>query len=184
MLGVDEFALLKGHTYATILVYLEARRPIDVLPGRDAGPVARWLAGHPEVEIVCRDRATAYAEAASQAAPQAVQVADVWHLWSNLSKAVEKTVSAHYGCLRSAHEAAAAANEPEPPAMPDGFLDIRGQPRRIVATIRERDQAVQNLRRAEGRSLRGISRDLASRFRGGWLLEGTRMQKNASDLGR
>ena len=87
--------------------------------------------------------------------PQAVQVADVWHLWSNLAK----TVSAHYGCLRSAHEAAAAANKPEPPPMPDGFLDVRGQPRRIVATIHERHQAVHNLL-AEGRSLRGISRDL------------------------
>ncbi|WP_435853998.1 ISL3 family transposase [Streptomyces misionensis] len=106
VLGIDEFALLKGHTYATILVDLEARRPIDVLPGREAEPVARWLAGHPEVEIVCRDRATVYAEATKQAASQAVQVADVWHLWNNLAKAVEKTVAAHYNCLRSAHKAA------------------------------------------------------------------------------
>ncbi|WP_164495592.1 transposase (plasmid) [Streptomyces sp. NBC_01732] len=111
------------------------------------------------MEIVCRDRATAYAEAAKQAAPQAVQVADVWHLWSNLAKAVEKTVAAHYGCLRSAHESATVANEPEPPPVPDGFLDVHGRPRRIVATIRERHRAVQELR-ATGRSLRGISRDL------------------------
>ncbi|MFD0297655.1 transposase [Streptomyces sp. NPDC127118] len=108
---------------------------------------------------MCRDRATAYAEAAKQAAPQAVQVADVWHLWSNLAKAVEKTVAAHYGCLRSAHESATVANEPEPPPVPDGFLDVHGRPRRIVATIRERHRAVQELR-ATGRSLRGISRDL------------------------
>ncbi|MER5618276.1 transposase [Streptomyces sp. NPDC002215] len=67
VLGIDEFTLLKGHTYATILVDLEARRPIDVLPGREAKPVPHWLAGHPEVEIVCRDRATAYAKAAKQA---------------------------------------------------------------------------------------------------------------------
>ncbi|MCX5165554.1 ISL3 family transposase [Streptomyces sp. NBC_00264] len=159
VLGVDEFALLKGHTYATILVDLKVQRPIDVLPGREAEPVARWLADHPEVEIVCRDRATAYAEAAKQAAPQAVQVADVWHLWSNLAKAVEKTVAAHYGCLRSAHESATVANEPEPPPVPDGFLDVHGRPRRIVAAIRERHRAVQELR-ATGRSLRGISRDL------------------------
>ncbi|MFF8717721.1 ISL3 family transposase [Streptomyces sp. NPDC015184] len=145
VLGIDEFALLKGHTYATILVDLEARRPVDVLPGREAGPVARWLADHPEVEFVCRDRATAYAEAAKRAALQAVQVADVWHLWNNLAKAAEKTVAAHYRCLRSAHEAAAVANEPEPPPMPDGLLDVHGRPRRIVATIRERHRAVQEL---------------------------------------
>ena len=47
VLGIDDFALLKGHTYATLLVDLEARRPIDVLPGREAAPVARWLASHP-----------------------------------------------------------------------------------------------------------------------------------------
>ncbi|MFF3127022.1 transposase [Streptomyces sp. NPDC057908] len=59
-----------GRTYATLLVDLETRGPIDVLPGRDAEPVARWLADHPAVEIICRDRATAYAEAARQAAPR------------------------------------------------------------------------------------------------------------------
>ena len=59
-LGLDEFALLKRHKHATLLVDLEARRPIDVLPGREAELVARWLADHPEVEIVCRDRASAY----------------------------------------------------------------------------------------------------------------------------
>ncbi|MFG2873925.1 ISL3 family transposase [Streptomyces sp. NPDC048337] len=105
VLGVDELALLKGHNYATLLVDLEARCPIDVLPGREAETVARWLAGHPEVEIVCRDRASAYAEAARAAAPQAVQIADVWHLWNNLVKAVERTLTSHYACIRAGHEA-------------------------------------------------------------------------------
>ncbi|MFD9595538.1 ISL3 family transposase [Kitasatospora sp. NPDC059973] len=159
VLGIDDFALLKGHTYATLLVDLEARRPIDVLPGREAAPVARWLADHPEVQIICRDRASAYAEAARTAAPQAVQVADAWHLWNNLAKAMEKTVTSHYGCLRTAHQATHQPGEPQPPAEPDGMLDVRGRPRRIVATIRERHRAVQELL-AQGRSLRGISRDL------------------------
>ncbi len=159
VLGIDDFALLKGHTYATLLVDLEARWPIDVLPGREAAPVARWLAGHPEVQIICRDGASAYAEAARKAAPQAVRVADAWHLWNNLTKAVEKTVTSHYGCLRAAHQAAHQRGEPQPPAEPDGMLDGRGRPRRIVATIRERHRAVQELL-TQGRSLRGISRDL------------------------
>jgi transposase len=159
VLGIDDFALLKGHTYATLLVDLEARRPIDVLPGREAAPVARWLADHPEVQIICRDRASAYAEAARTAAPQAVQVADAWHLWNNLAKAVEKTVTSHYSCLRNAHKTTHQPGEPQPPAEPDGMLDVRGRPRRIVATIRERHRAVQELL-AQGRSLRGISRDL------------------------
>lgn len=41
VLAVDEFALLKGHNYATLLVDLEARRPIDVLPRQGAETVAR-----------------------------------------------------------------------------------------------------------------------------------------------
>lgn len=160
VLGVDEFALLKRHKYATLLVDLEARRPIDVLPGREAEPVARWLADHPEVEIVCRYRASAYSEAAKRAAPQAVQVADVWHVWHNLAQAVEKCVTSHYSCLRAPEpDGEAGAGGEVIPSMPDGTLDSRGRPRRIVATMVKRHAAVQQLR-TEGRSLRGISRDL------------------------
>ncbi|MFI0819782.1 transposase [Streptomyces sp. NPDC021098] len=60
---MDEFVLRKGHIYGTILVDIETRRPVDLLPGRSVPVVARWLADRPGVEVICRDRSTAYAEA-------------------------------------------------------------------------------------------------------------------------
>jgi transposase len=87
--GLDDWAKRKGHTYGTIVVDLERRCPVDLLEDRNAETVAAWLQAHPEVTIVARDRAEAYASGVTQGAPDAVQVADRWHLLKNLREAVE-----------------------------------------------------------------------------------------------
>ncbi|MGW0696883.1 ISL3 family transposase [Streptomyces sp. NPDC002738] len=87
VLGVDEFAFRQGCTYGTILVDVEKRRPIDVLPDRTSETLASGLVAHPGVQIVCRDRASAYTRAIKEAAPHALEVADRWHLLRNLSQA-------------------------------------------------------------------------------------------------
>jgi len=71
------------------VVDLDRRCPVDLLEDRTAETVAAWLQAHPEVPVVARDRAEAYASGVTQSAPDAVQVADRWHLLKNLREAVE-----------------------------------------------------------------------------------------------
>lgn len=111
VLGVDEFAFRRGRTYGTVLVDIEAGTVVDVLPDRTSETFAAWLREHPGVEIVCRDRATAYTKAVKESAPDAIEVADRWHLLQNLGTAVEKTCHQHRSCLRKQAE----QGEPEEP---------------------------------------------------------------------
>ena len=77
-IGLDDFAFRRGRTYGTLIGDLETHRLIDVLPDRSVATVVAWLAAHPEIELISRDRAADYATAATQGAPQALQVCDRW----------------------------------------------------------------------------------------------------------
>ncbi|MFI7285928.1 transposase [Streptomyces anulatus] len=123
VVGVHEYATRKGRHYGTVLVDVERRRPVDLLPDREASSLGAWLAKRPGIEVVCRDRAPFFAEGATVGAPQAMQVADRWHLWHNLSEAAERCAADDRGCLRVlASDPAQPAREPEtiedPPDSP------------------------------------------------------------------
>lgn len=107
VLGVDDWAKRKGQTYGTILVDLEQHRVVDLLAERSAASLAQWLQKHPGVEIVCRDRSTEYAEGVSKGAPEAIQVADRFHLLQNLIEVLKRMFEEHPAVLRDAARQAA-----------------------------------------------------------------------------
>ena len=95
VLGVDDWAIRKGQNYGTILVDLEKHKPIDLLLGRETEVLQKWLEEHPGVEIISRGRSSAYSEAANKAAPDAIQIADRWHLLKNLKDAIKRMLNKH-----------------------------------------------------------------------------------------
>jgi len=92
-MGIDDFSFRCGRKFGTIVVDLQTHKVLDVLPDRTTDTSAAWMAAHPEIELVSRDRGGDYAAAARKAAPQATQTADRFHIFKNLTEAVERTLA-------------------------------------------------------------------------------------------
>lgn len=114
-IGVDDWAWNKGKSFGTIVVDLERRTVVDVLPTRSAKALSAWLEEHPGVTIVARDRQGLYAEGARRGAPDALQVADRFHLIQNLRQAVERALAVQRSHLRLP---ASVPNVLIPPSLP------------------------------------------------------------------
>jgi transposase len=102
VVGVDDWAFRRNHRYGTIICDLERRRIVALLPDREAATVEAWLAGHPEIKVLSRDRGGGYGEAAVKALPDAIHVADRWHLMENASAAFLDAVRKSMRTIRAA----------------------------------------------------------------------------------
>jgi len=100
IVGVDDWAFKKGRNYGTIIVDLEHRKAIDLLPDREAGTLSQWLLRHPEIHTVSRDRASAYSKGIKEGTVNAIEVADRFHLLVNLREAFKKTLYRHNAALK------------------------------------------------------------------------------------
>jgi transposase len=114
VLGVDDWAFQRGKRYGSILIDLERRCRVDLLPDRTAETLRQWLEEHPGVEVMSRDRGGAYADGARRGAPEAVQIADRFHLLRNLHDALERLVLRHRSALQQPQPAETSRAEPEP----------------------------------------------------------------------
>ena len=153
VLGVDDFAFRRGRVYGTVLVNAETGKPVDLLADREAGTLAEWLRAHPGTEVICRDRAGAYADGARQGAPDAVQVADRWHLYHNLAGHVEKATARHRACLQDP----AAQQAPPAEQAAAAALRQRAASTALASHVRERYEQVMTLR-AQGLGIAAIAR--------------------------
>jgi transposase len=169
VLGVDDFAFRRGQRYGTLLVDLERRCPVDLLPDRQAGTLARWLKEHPGVEVITRDRSFEYAKGITEGAPGAVQVADRFHLLTNMREWLERVIEQHRHRLAGIVLPRWATEPEEPTPAADAAARPRLPARRSPseeATRRARQQRRLALRqqvhtlREAGESILGIAQCL------------------------
>ena len=181
VLGVDDFAFRKGHNYGTILVDLETHQPIALLADRKAETLTEWLQAHPGIEVLSRDRSKAYKSAMTEGAPDAIQVADRFHLVKNLSETIATALGDYGSELRAADKAqrqALVASSDEaivmitPKPAPDLDVELpqraqaiqqhRIEQQRTIKTLSEQRWPQAAIAQKVGVSMRTVQRFLAS----------------------
>jgi len=147
-----------------MLVDGETHQPVDLLPDRTAETVSLWLANHPGVAIITRDRSTDYARGATDGAPQATQVADRWHVLGNVREALERLLDR----LRPQLQSNIAASAPPDTPAPASSISDRDRRRGTKDQVRQQASRTRRYARyaqvkqlqAKGRAIIQIAREL------------------------
>lgn len=166
ILGIDDWAKCKGQTYGTILVDLEENTVVDLLPDRTAETLAEWLQSHPGVQIITRDRSTEYTRGINDGAPNAMQIADRWHLFLNAKQMLQRHFGRIYNRLKKlpAIEQAETIQPKEQNSIhrAEVFPRTRRDYARALSSRESRVElyeTIQRLRR-DGQNIRQITREL------------------------
>lgn len=154
VVGIDDFAWKRGQRYGTVVCDLNQRRMVDVLPDREVATVTAWLAAHPKITVVSRDRGAGYGQATTKGAPQAVQVADRWHLMENASAAFLEAVRRSMKAIRQV----LGSTVIDPALLTcveriqyDGFLR-RQEDSQVIKALTAAGKSIKEITRSTGRS--------------------------------
>jgi transposase len=179
VVGIDDWAWRRNQRYGTIICDLERRKTIALLPDREPATAQDWLSGQPQIEVVARDRGGSYALAAAKALPEAVQVADRWHLMENASHAFLDAVRKSMRQIRSAIGAATINPDLLTAAeriQYDGYLR-REEANAVVLELAKNEVTIKEIVRRTG-----YSRGLVRRVLRGQRSEVFRVRESSLDL--
>ena len=171
VIGVDDFALLKGRKYGTIVVDFERNRPIELLEDRSAETLAAWLKKYPKLRIIGRDRSTEYERGIEEGAPQAVEVLDRWHLLKNLRRSTERVLEGNSAALskttlpvKDEENDALVEHAPVPRSSKEQAASAAYRGRRLVLYKKVKKPHAQGMRMLAIRRALGMSRGAVRRY--------------------